>query len=61
VTNRGSATKEIARRLKIAEGTVDKHLVLGICALAGAFFGRSSFPGESAKQDSSDASEPHGE
>jgi RNA polymerase sigma factor (sigma-70 family) len=31
--------KEIARRLEIAEATVEKHLVLGIRALADAFFG----------------------
>ena len=30
--------KEIARRLQIAEATVEKHLVLGIRALADAFY-----------------------
>jgi RNA polymerase sigma factor (sigma-70 family) len=33
--------KEIAQRLNIAEGTVEKHLVLGIRALADAFYGRA--------------------
>lgn len=38
--------KEIARRLQIAEATVEKHLVFGIRALADAFFG--SWPRERA-------------
>lgn len=36
----GLSQKEIAQRLEIAEGTVEKHFVVGIKALADAFFGR---------------------
>lgn len=45
--------REIARRLEIAEATVEKHLVLGIRSLADAFFGRRA-----AAEDESTASEP---
>lgn len=53
--------KEIARRLNIAEATVEKHLVLGIRALAGAFFGHSGRPDHTTEQESSDVEQAHGE
>lgn len=58
--------KEIATRLNIAEATVEKHLVLGIRALADAFFGgpRRAEEGaseESAPGNSGDAEQAHGE
>jgi RNA polymerase sigma factor (sigma-70 family) len=57
--------KEIARRLQIAEATVEKHLVLGIRALAEAFYGHAKRPdvtedASDARQDS-DAEQSHGE
>ena len=52
--------KEIAHRLQIAEATVEKHLVLGIRALAEAFYGHATRPDESA-EDSTDAGQAHGE
>jgi RNA polymerase sigma-70 factor (ECF subfamily) len=53
--------KEIASRLQIAEATVEKHLVLGIRALAEAFYGDARRPDESATEDSSSAGNAHGE
>jgi RNA polymerase sigma factor (sigma-70 family) len=53
--------KEIAHRLKIAEGTVEKHLVLGIRALAEAFYGRTQRPDESATVEAPEAGQAHGE
>ena len=53
--------KEIASRLQIAESTVEKHLVLGIRALAEAFYGHATRPDESATEEPSDAGQAHGE
>lgn len=47
----GLPQREIARRLNIAEATVEKHLVLGIRALADAFFGRR-LPAENGSKES---------
>lgn len=51
--------KEIARRLAIAEATVEKHLVLGIRALAEAFYGHARCP--DSTDDASDAGQSLGE
>lgn len=53
--------KEIARRLKIAEGTVEKHLVLGIRSLADAFFGSSKMATQARKDTSVDVEKTRGE
>jgi RNA polymerase sigma factor (sigma-70 family) len=53
--------KEIARRLQIAEATVEKHLMLGIRALADAFYGHANHRDDAATQDASDAGQAHGE
>ena len=53
--------KEIASRLQIAEATVEKHLVLGIRALAEAFYGHAKRPDDSATEDSADSGQAHGE
>ena len=53
--------KEIARRLNIAEGTVEKHLVLGIKALARAFFGPSRREERAATQSEDRAEQAHDE
>ena len=51
--------KEIARRLEIAEATVEKHLVLGIKALADAFFGRRVRNDDSAARPESQVDASH--
>jgi RNA polymerase sigma factor (sigma-70 family) len=57
--------KEIARRLQIAEATVEKHLVLGIRALAEAFYGHARRPDSGAEdadaEQGADAEQSHGD
>ena len=53
--------KEIARRLKIAEGTVEKHLVLGIRSLADAFFGQRKRAEDGVAESESEVEQSHGE
>lgn len=53
--------REIARRLNIAEGTVEKHLVLGIRALAGAFFGHKARRDESPSEYERDSERSRGD
>lgn len=53
--------KEIARRLNIAEATVEKHLVLGIRALADAFFGHRVHEDEGSTESESQFEPGHGE
>jgi|SRR5882757_9256347 len=55
----GLPQKEIARRLEIAEGTVEKHLVLGIKALADAFYGRWVQKDEGAARQESQLDASH--
>jgi RNA polymerase sigma factor (sigma-70 family) len=57
--------KEIARRLQIAEATVEKHLVLGIRALAAAFYGHArrhdSTSEDADAEKGADAEQSHGD
>jgi RNA polymerase sigma factor (sigma-70 family) len=57
--------KEIARRLQIAEATVEKHLVLGIRALAEAFYGHARRADSGAEdadaEQGADAEQSHGD
>jgi RNA polymerase sigma-70 factor (ECF subfamily) len=57
--------KEIAKRLQIAEATVEKHLVLGIRALAEAFYGharrRDSTAEDADAEQGADAEQSHGD
>jgi len=57
----GLPQKEIASRLQIAEATVEKHLVLGIRALADAFYGRVKRSDGSPTEGSCDAGRTYGE
>ena len=53
--------KEIARRLNIAEATVEKHLVLGIRSLADAFYGHREREDDGALEAGSKVEQGHGE